>query len=286
MDTEPIVRSGLEYTDPDLYAALVEDCEAFWATRPPHYTRYEQEGDKEAFIAREVAFVERVYDATVELAETHEGPITLLLDVDETFARNEYGGKDGSEITTYVRPGLATLFKKLDNKLGDRYDVGLLTSRGHSHLEDELETDAHGYMGHVRERLNLNFVISSRDGSPIYEAETLQEAPDGLSYGYYELALEAIKSIVRPEVAEAALAEQNRFKKTDDETDYEDIISSLVPRGHWYDPKLAILAYLAEQHPDRAFVFVDDLPFPVAVDNTHPQVRGVSLYDGATFQIR
>lgn len=287
MDSEPVTRPGLEYTDPELYAALVADCEQFWVDRPPHYARYESEGDKEAFVARELAFVERVYNTTTELAETHDGPVTLLLDVDETFAKNEYGGKDGSEVTTYVRPALATLFKLLDNKLGDRYDVGLLTSRAHSHLAEELETNEHGYMQHLSDRLNRDFVISSRRGSPIFENEELEETPDGMTHGEHEIAIAALGSILRPEVADAVRAEHAHYETMDDKDGFDpNALSSLVPREHWYDSKLAILAYLAEKHPDRAFVFVDDLPFPAAIDNTHPQVRGVSLYDGANFQVR
>jgi hypothetical protein len=249
----------------DLQTRVSDSVDAFIAGLPERmrkgYEEYDGEGRRE-FIEREMAFVDQVLTATTELAESRTGPITILFDVDDTIARNVYG--EGNEITTYVRPGLTILMERLEESVGDRLDVGLLTSRAESHLVQEMASPT--YLSAMKDKVNSDFIFSSREGSSVYNHEALAQAPHGLDMGMESVALRAIEKIIRPDMKAHAEA-----------GDYDSVERS-VDRCHWYDAKLAILQHVADQNPDRGFVFVDDLPFPASVDPSHGQVRGVSLH--------
>lgn len=262
-------NTGIKLANPDLYDQLVQHSRTFWNDLPDHYRKYADEDAQEALLGREVVFVDQVHAAMTNLASTREGKITLLLDCDETFVKNEYDSEDN--VTTYIRPGLETLLKLLDSTMPDRYDVGLLTSRAQSHLDNELEAPTHGYMRQLESQLNRDFVISSRMGSPIFSQEGLALAPQRLEWDENELAINAIRSIIRPEMIEPIL------------TDDYDRLSTFTSGSHWYDSKLAIVDHLANTYPDRGFVFVDDLPFADSINPSHPQVRGVALRDSAFY---
>ncbi len=260
----PIDRHPAGDRSADIHTSVSDSVDALLAKVDPRIReRYEKnDGEQEdELIGKEIAFVDKVLSATMGLAESRSGPVTILFDVDETIARNVYG--ENGEITTYVRPGLDVLVKQLEEKLGDRFDIGLLTSRAESHLLSELESPT--YTDSIKDRINPEFIFSSRKGSPIYDHEALAEAPLLVDWQEEATALRAIRKIIRPDLKE--LGEANDFSS----------IELAVERGHWYDGKLAILQHVADQNPDRGFVFVDDLPFPASIDPSHNQVRGVSL---------
>lgn len=220
-------------------------------------------------LAREVRFIDKVYAATMQLAAECDGPVTVLFDVDETLVKNEYA--ENNVVTTYVRPGFGVLVEALDDALGERVDIGLLTSRAQSQLEEELASPT--YTQAATSKLNPQFVMSSRDGKLLRGHEALAGVPRYMESSSEKRALEAIQDIVDPELK--TVIEANDFGE----------VLRRVDRAHWYDAKLAILQVLAGDNPERGFVLVDDLPFPAAIDPTHPQVRGVALGD-ASFSLR
>lgn len=261
---------GFERTHPALYASLLEDCAQFWDERLERYK--EGDGDEvwQTFVDREAQFVDMVHSAVSGLAASREGPLTLLLDIDETFLANEYEPtRKKRAIAMHVRPGMDTLIRLLDASLGDRYDIGLLTFRPQSELDSERATHAYGYMQRLGNRLNQEFVISSHPDSLVYTQGTLPSVPRKLKWGEGELAVKAVRSILRPELVEPATAGDTTA------------LTQLVMGGRWYDGKLAVLAHLAAAHPERGFVFVDDKPYAASIDPNHPQVRGVALQDAA-----
>ena len=252
----------------EIRSAVSEAVDVFIADLPQRmrerFEEYDAE-ERDELVEKETRFIDEVLTATAELAESRSGPITILFDVDDTIAKNVYG--EGNEVTTYVRPGLAILIEQLEESMGDRFDVGLLTSRGESHLAKELALPT--YLNAMKDKLNPEFVFSSREGSSVYENEGLMDVPLQIYSGYgsnEELALRAIEKIIRPDMKAHGKA-----------GDFESVERS-VDRRHWYDAKLAILQHAADQNPDRGFVFVDDLPFPASIDPSHHQVRGVSVY--------
>ena len=249
----------------DIRIAVSDSVNIFIASLPSRmrerFEEYDSE-EKDGLIEKEIGFINKVLTATTELTESRPGPITILFDVDDTIARNVYG-EDGEVATTYVRPGLAVLMEKLEASIGDRFDVGLLTSRGESHLAEEMASPT--YLSSMKDKVNPDFIFSSREGSSVYNHEILERVPLEVHMGKEALALRAIEKIIRPDMR--AYGEANDFES----------VERAVERRHWYDAKLAILQHVADQHPDRGFVFVDDLPFPASVDPLHHQVRGVSV---------
>lgn len=256
-------ESILEHQYPELHASLIERGSGFWDMYPDVDASYYVPEDKDRFIEREVAFVDKIVHAVDSLSVVHEGPLTLLLDVDETFILTRYHGDSGT--TSHIRPALQTLLEVLDDRYTGRYDVGLLTSRAQSHLDDEMAKSGHGIYGHIGERLNPKFVVSSRPSSPIFAQEELRRTPLSMVYGHELDNIRAMDRIVRPEV------------KAMGESIDQSVLDAIVTQGYWYDMKLPVLQYLADTNPDRGFVFVDDMPFPAMVDPAHPQVRGVAL---------
>lgn len=249
-------------------SSIEESFEAFWRGLPEHITGRRSEEDKQHMFAREVLFIDKVYSAATRLAAERDGPITVLFDVDETLVRNEYGEENA--VTTHVRPGFGVLVRALDEALGDRIDIGLLTSRAQSHLDEELASPT--YTQATVGKLNPEFVVSSRDGNLLKTHEALTGVPRHMMSTSEKRALDAIRNIADPVLA--AVIEANDIGG----------ILQRVDRAHWYDAKLAILQVLAGDYPERGFVFVDDLPFPAVIDPSHPQVRGVALSD-ASFRL-
>lgn len=148
------------------YATALEQAfEIFWDGLPEQTAARLSDLDKQTALEHEAAFVDKVYSAVSQLAETHEGPITALFDVNETIARNTFG-RDGS-MTTFVRPGFGVLVRALNQTFGERIDFGLLTSRAQSHLEEELTSPS--YTQAIVGKINPDFVISSRDGNLLME---------------------------------------------------------------------------------------------------------------------
>lgn len=266
IDNNPALRAEGAHQPND--ASLEKAFEAFWNELPEYLTGRQSDEEKRKALEREVVFVDKVYSAVTQLAETRDGPITILFDVDETLVKDEYGEDD--QVTTYVRPGFGVLMQAIDSTLGDRVDIGLLTSRAQSHLDEEIASPS--YTQAVSGKINPDFVISSRDGHLLTGHEALQDAPRSMTAGEELLSLNAIRRIIDPRLA------------SDVEADDWSAIAKRVNRGYWYDTKLAILQHLAQEHPERGFVFVDDLPFPAAIDPEHSQVRGVTV-DDAPFSV-
>lgn len=238
--------------------------EAFYANRPISRNRSIHTGRA---TDREIAFATAVVRAASELTTCSRGLLTILFDLDETLIRTRFTSNETQ--TTHTRPSIGCVLKLIEAMTDDNYEVGILSSRGHSHLESELE--APSYTTVLGNRLNRQFVISSRPGSPILKTEALRDAPTMLDDRTEPQALAAIQHVVDPLLAIAIKDE-----------DYK-TIGTMVSGMRWYDTKLAIVDHLAQTHPERSFVCVDDLPFPAAIDPRHHQVRGVSLGEAASF---
>lgn len=266
----PYLANGLDgQLRDDLNAAF----DSFWENIPPELYERRDEEDREERLQSEHAFVGKVLDATASLADSHDGPVTILFDLDETVVKKPICRDENA---VFVRPGFGIVMNALNERYGDRVDFGILTTRGESHLQSELAQPETLPEIFAHSRINPDFVISSRAERPrssIYDAAGMEDVVTYAHLGEESLALASIRKIVRPEIA-AAVDEGRALDMYD-----------LVPRGDWYDSKLAIVAHLADTNPDRGFVYVDDMGFPASIDNDQPRVRGVHLGYDAMFTI-
>ncbi len=249
--------------DPEIEHKMLAGFDALWDVIGKEESQYnspeEVEEMRAKMLEREKGFVAKVTEATIDLAKQHEGKVTLLFDVDETIAKNVLFSDPP---VTVVRPAFEAVINNLDKLLPGRIEVGLLTSRGQVHLDEEKNSPT--YLAGVQKYVNPDFLVSSRDGTIVSTNEDMRVLDYGNTDDNERLLF--VETIVKPEISQA-IREHGEYSK----------------EWHWFDKKLAVLAILAEQHSDRAFVFVDDMAFADSILDTGDRVRGVRVYEDAGF---
>ena len=202
-------------------------------------------------LAREQSFFIKVFTAALVMAERQPGPVALLFDVDLTLVH--HGGPQG-----VARPAFALAVRELDNMLGDRLEIGLLSSRPKGDGQSPgLASEAHSptFTAGAGHKLNPELIISSGD------LERSDKTVSALVHGTdTEAQIEAAADVLDPELIDA------------------------VRRGEMtlhalYDSKLLVLQELITKYPDRAFVFFDDLPVAGAIVRDSPHIRGVRVHE-------
>ncbi len=265
-----------ETLSPELRSEIEVAFDKYWsdaaAGKDEYWGADDLEEERKKALERELGFARKVTSAATEMANRHSGPVVLLFDVDETIARNEYtSGSD--DFITYVRPAFAPTLAVLRTELGDRLEVGLLTSRGESHLDEQLENPT--YLTDAMDIVNPEFVLSSQTDSRVFK-QTIQDT-DGDTYEDWDHDLKRLDHRERE-----ALAYCEDILKPE-------IVQEVTDEGYsdtnpdWWNIKLAILQKVAANHPERAFVFVEDLWCADSVRDDHPQVMGVHVDEDAGF---
>ena len=246
---------------PNITAASVEPLNPAWLMelaemQPPALTDADKgrsnyyplfvESSRPEAIDKEKRFFTKIYDAAMTMAERSDGTVTLLFDVDETIV-------DGPFNNPVVRPAFPAVIKELGETLGDRLEVGLLTTRRQDMLEMELEDPQ--FLGDVMTHVNPDFVMSSRQFEkdyPVFE-DLIHNNDD-------EMKIALTEDIVDPEVIEATR-------------------NGIVPAHKWYHTKLAMVQELVNRFPDRSFVLIDDLISAGVIRDDHDRAAGVHVYD-------
>jgi hypothetical protein len=201
-------------------------------------------------LERELSFIQKVTDAADEMAKRHDGSIVMLFDVDESLRHVDPEGT----ASNMVRPAFLVAANGIREQLGDRLEIGLLTTRPQASLNQELSDPK--VLSGVEDMINPTLLISSRDAelnSPWLQY--LQKCEDA---GDTEALLGAVRSVIAPEFTEQAK-------------------NGEVNSTYWFDLKLAIVDHLVEAYPDKAFVVIDDRPFVEAIDPDSSRVIGVSV---------
>ena len=235
----------------------------------PFYTSLVERGVVMDSLAEEAAALERerqffisVYGGVMSAATQHDGMVTALFDVDNTIievdgfaasaTKDVLEGKPNIENLSIPRPAFALVVKALKQDLGDRFEVGLLTTHSQEALNKEL--DKPSYLKEVRDIVNPTFVISSKDlGIDDPAFERLDKAHNDNDLSVMRKSVEAI--------ADPYLL--------------SDTGAAEVPLGKWYDLKLPIIDAYSTAHPERTFVLIDDLPSAAAIDPSNSRVLGV-----------
>lgn len=255
----------------DLLARMHADIDVsfagLWKTIPrsPYRSNEENTEDYGSALTREHAFADRVFAAAHEVEDKASGPITLLFDVDETIVK-KYFGFDADSGTDVVRPALSSLVKALAESLGGRCEIGLLTTRGQAHLEQELRTPT--YLAGVVDKVNPDFVISSRDG------ERANHFSDHV-YRNHVSFREELGDFLNPGII-----------KEDDMDTWRAVRAVTNSPLAWDGKKLPILKQLVEEYPDRPFVYVDDAASASVINSEFSdRLATVQVYDDAAFLV-
>lgn len=99
---------------------------------------------------REMAFFAKVYSAGMAMSSHFPGKVTMLFDIDNTLR------EPGADM---VRPAFTLAINLLDQELGERLEVGLLTTIPLVALDTKL--GGPGYLESVRSKLNTEYFICS-----------------------------------------------------------------------------------------------------------------------------
>jgi hypothetical protein len=248
-----------------MHAAIDAAFDEMWSAR--HQSSFETPEevaeDREAAMAREHAFADKVFGATAEVAVRTGKPVTILFDVDETFVKKTYTN-DGSSLDL-VRPAFIPLIQTLDEVLADKLSIGLLTTRGQSHLDAELQNPT--FLAGVKDKIDPNYVLSARSGSPATES-----FPDYM-YDSHEDARDNLGDFLNSTlIFDDDLATMRAIQKV------------TASRLTWTGSKLPILKHLVDTHPEHAFVYVDDAASASVINpNYSPNLATVQVYDDAAF---
>jgi|GEM_PF-6576884 len=209
--------------------------DAFWAAEVPlnYHLENADEATKQRYLDGEMRFVEQVLETTLNLAASNNGPVTVLFDLDETIALN----KDYDATPRHlVRPSFPVLAEELKRRLGSDVDIGILTGRGQSHLNEEMANPQ--VLTDILSAVNPDMVHSVRE--------------DG---------------ILASAIAEVTSSEASQY----DTLDWQ-----CVERYDVYTVRKALMLHkLTEMYPDRAFVCVDDHQWVTRLNPDNPRVRGV-----------
>ena len=198
-------------------------------------------------LTREKAFFTKIFVAALNMADAQSGPVNLLFDVDYTIAHHD---------ARLARPAFGLVVRELDNILGDRLQVGLLTTRSNKGEEGmTLDSELHHptYTAGLTHKLNPDLLISSLD------LERSDRSIYDLVHGTDTAAkLAAVKDVLDPRAVKAVRQGQ-------------------IDVNDFFDTKLIVLQELSETHPDQAFVVIDDLPLASAVRHDSSSVKGVRV---------
>lgn len=247
-ETAPTPDFGPEFHEPlrpDITAELQDSFLPYWheLSKQNYGTNTLPGNDdfREAF-QKELRFFEKVYDAATTMGERHHGTVTVLFDVDETLIEGEL-----------VRPSFSILARHLHETLGDRVEIGLLTTKPQAHVDEEAISPT--YMADLSGLTNPDFFISSRHWEKSYpHLQTVAYGDD------LDAKLAAAGDLIDPAIT-------------------AETVAGRMSPNTWYHTKLAILADLADSCPDRSFIFVDDLASADVIRDDHAQVAGVYVFE-------
>jgi hypothetical protein len=193
-------------------------------------------------LAREKSFFTKVVGAAFNMAESQPGPVALMFDVDYTILHRD---------PHTPRPAFALAIRELDNILGDRLQVGLLTTRSQESLVREWYHPIYTAAAHYK--LNPDFLISSGDmDRPGHPVHALIKDKDTAA------KIKAAQDVLDPAIIEAV-----RDGKLD-------VMS-------FYDSKLITLQELSARYPSQSFIAIDDLPYASAINDHSLRVKGVRV---------
>jgi len=215
--------------------------------------------------AREESWYNRTCNAVLDAAMRHDGPVRLLLDIDQTIS-------DGLPGVRLVRPAFRAAVTDLRAMLGDRFQIGLLSSVVDMIEEEDEAGEIHRTLLYPEsiakmytkdlpeDILDPNLKISTR----LFENEhpwvqELEEAPE-------EDVLAAIKPML-DEIAVQAIADK-------------ELRASDCRDG---DGKWEIVKTLLEDNPDTFYVYADNLPGTALLGNTEMD-RFTALWMGLEMQ--
>ncbi|HSX05528.1 MAG TPA: hypothetical protein VLF69_03625 [Candidatus Saccharimonadales bacterium] len=200
---------------------------------------------------REWSFFSKVYGNTMQMAEVHDGPVRVWFDVDYTI-------RSAEGINGVVRPAYGLLIDALYAQLGDRFQLGLITTlRNTDGQLDRCLEPQHVRHEAVRERAQVISVHDYVKANNLLEA-TAGEDPDGPEVERRMFA--AISDVVDPNITKAFDADE--FPLT--------FIREL-------DGKLEAILHWLAQHEGESAVVVDDTPYTAMLKRDHPRLRGVHV---------
>lgn len=239
----------------DFSALIAEDIQTRLASRIAERWGSERAQEKIAqILTNEQDFVVRTWDTFTELRQLSDKPLIGLFDIDETLARIIRLGEEPERSVTILRPASILLLSRI--QLLPNIRLGLITSRVDL-KENFSET---GHLKILRPYLSPDYIYSGSD-LPESSKVRLASARDQL-----ELA-DQLESIIDPQIiSNAAMTEDPSVFSS-----YEDAQKSLLVKE------------VLQQHPDKAFVIVDNAAYPHLFGKHNPHLRGVSLNRSGAF---
>ena len=243
----------LDAMPPKLKEELAAGVKSFWDTTCEYEPQLDTPEERAAALERDENFFLKVYNGAMLLANRNTNPqtgelektVTMLFDADETILSLLEDSDGNSAIV--ARPAFRVAVEAVRSKLGDKFEIGMLTTHDESRLVSELNSPT--YLNGLDGIVNPKFILSSKISKENQELHELEAAIDSNNV---TVTKAATSDILDPIIAEY-----------DDEVD------------GWGSIKLVILQRTVVANPDRVFGYVDDLPSAAAIDPDSERVHGV-----------
>ncbi|HEY4161261.1 MAG TPA: hypothetical protein VGM08_04320 [Candidatus Saccharimonadales bacterium] len=215
----------------------------------------DKQKDRQGMLEREEAWFDKIYTAGTKVAEGNEDPVELFFDVDNTIT--DFSVDDNR----VMRPAFRRVIDALHEKLGDRLQIGILTTM-----------DAPWVLEHCLESIDpaviapeyiLDVRTYARQANPagMDEEESRKELRT--------VSLERLADILNPDLYDA-IAD----RVLDPDTVYSESKLETVSELYRY----ALLRQALGYRTDRArIVFVDNMLYAGMLTQANPYIMGVNV---------
>lgn len=229
----------------------------------------ERQEEIEVLVGREREFVIRLWDELVKFCTNNPNTINLLLDIDETLGRfkPDETGNDGH---TVLRPAVVRLLNRLAQEYDEKLRMGFITTRGEDRLGSQLDDPRH--LQPIRHVINRSILFSTQDLTKKINVDNDED------WAFYEATRDGAQVATTAEYCQNIIDPERLAKEAEDE--YRGLFRNTGDKL-----KTSLLARLVREHPDQAYMAVDDFPYPSILKKDDPRIRGVWLDQEAAFYL-
>ncbi len=236
---------------------------------PEFIDETERQEEIEELVGREREFVTRLWDELAKFCTDNPHSINLLFDIDETLGRfmPDETGNDGH---TILRPTVVRLLNRLHQEYGEKLRIGFITTRGGNRLEEQLDDPRH--LHSIQHLIDRSILFSTRNLTEKIDFDNPEDV------AFYNATRDGAKVTVTAEYCRDIIDPERLAKEAEDE--YWGLFRNTGDKL-----KTSLLARLTREHPDQAYMAVDDFPYPSILRKDNPRIRGVWLDQEAAFYL-
>ncbi|GAC1387644.1 MAG: hypothetical protein NVS1B7_0220 [Candidatus Saccharimonadales bacterium] len=204
---------------------------------------------KRQTLEKEKTFYNTVFALVDSVARTSYGEIVCLFDIDGTLG--EVKEERSDHLHTILRPSAVPLITELAVKHPEYLRFGLISNRPQRSLDEEMNNPT--FLTPIRPFMDSKLVFSSRQ-----EERTDPLMQDAYDFDYLIDVIDSLRGLVNDTLLDQTLSGALDFRE-------------------WYDPKIKMLAKLAQESDSNSIIYVDNLPCAAVFSATNERIKGIDV---------